>query len=615
MDKSILKFIKTYSSEPELVNRLIVSAFINFNNIKIYENELIRFYYITNNNKDAISLQNFEVVIKNKLQEFTFENLIELFEFVISPSEKVVNGAIYTPKMIREYIVKKQFEYSNFVLDNARCTDISCGCGGFLLSITKFLKQHTSKTFLEIFRDNIFGLDIASYSIERAKILLALYAISNGEDANFSFNLYVGNALSFDWSKIDAINKNGGFDIISGNPPYVTSRNMDKESFDLLSKWSVSKAGHPDLYIPFFQIGYQNLNKNGILGYITVNTFFKSINGRSFREYIAYNGPQFHIINFGGEQIFKGRNTYTCICFIKKQQGDVYYHQTISSKLEHIKDEKFQRYNYDSLNHFDGWNLSNSKSYDEFIKKVENTGKKLNDIFVTRNGIATLKNEVYKFSIIDEDATFYYFVKNDQKHRVEKRICRDIINANKIKCKEDIIVLNEKIIFPYYIDENKSIQILSEETLKEKFPFAFSYLLKQKDVLSNRDKGLRKYEAWYAYGRRQSMDIDAYKLFFPHITSKPRFTLSEDRDLLFYNGIAIISNNLDELKYLKVILESKIFHKYLLLTTKNYSSGYISMSKNYIKNFSILDVSDNIKSKIIESKDPNKLLEELYGVI
>lgn len=614
MDKSILKFIKTYSAEPELVNRLLVSSFLNFNNYKVINNTLIKSYYISNNSEETSVLKQFEEIISEKLENFSFENLIELFEFVISPSEKVINGAIYTPEKIREYIVQKQIESLSCKIEKAKFSDISCGCGGFLLTITKFLKQITKKSFFNIYNDNVFGLDIASYSIERTKILLSLFAISNCEDNNFKFNLYTGNALSFDWSKIDKIYKNGGFDVISGNPPYVTSRNMDKESLDLLSNWSVANAGHPDLYIPFFQIGYQNLNNNGILGYITVNTFLKSINGRSFREYIAKSKTKFKILNFGGEQIFRGRNTYTCICFITKKLGELHYHQTTSSKLILGKDENFQTYSYDSLDHFNGWNLSNSRASDEFIKKVENSGKKLNDIFTTRNGIATLKNEVYKFSPIDEDRDYFYFDKNGKKYKVEKKLCRDIINANKVKNDSDFLTLKEKIIFPYTIDENKKITIIPEQRFSKKYPFTYSYLLDQKEILSKRDKGIKKYEAWYAYGRRQSMDIDAYKLFFPHITSKPRFVLSDDRSLLFYNGIAVVSNNLRELEFLKVILESKLFHEYLLLTTKNYSSGYISMSKNYIKNFTILEVSEELKSEIINSEDPDKILERLYGV-
>jgi integrase len=81
--------------------------------------------------------------------------------------------------------------------------------------------------------------------------------------------------------------------------------------------------------------------------------------------------------------------------------------------------------------------------------------------------------------------------------------------------------------------------------------------------LAGRDKGNRDYETWYAYGRRQSMDIHAYKLFFPHICERPTFVICEELDLLFYNGMAVVSENLEDLLVIKKIMESDIFFKYI----------------------------------------------------
>lgn len=150
------------------------------------------------------------------------------------------------------------------------------------------LVEKTKKTLKIFFKENIFGVDIQSYSVDRAKILLSLLAITEGEDAKeFEFNLHTGNSLNFDWTKN---NKNfKGFGLILGNPPYVYSRNMDKQTKALVKNWSVCSTGHPDLYIPFFQIGYELLAKNGVLGFITVNTFMHSVNGRALRKYFTEN--------------------------------------------------------------------------------------------------------------------------------------------------------------------------------------------------------------------------------------------------------------------------------------------------------------------------------------
>ncbi|MCH5686362.1 hypothetical protein LWM68_20130 [Niabella sp. W65] len=92
---------------------------------------------------------------------------------------------------------------------------------------------------------------------------------------------------------------------------------MDVATLAIVKELAVGKTGHPDLYIPFFQIGMEQLNSSGILGYITVNTFIKSVNGIALREYFSDKNLALTILNFGGEQIFADRNTYTCICFVQ----------------------------------------------------------------------------------------------------------------------------------------------------------------------------------------------------------------------------------------------------------------------------------------------------------
>ncbi|WP_321148049.1 Eco57I restriction-modification methylase domain-containing protein, partial [Serratia marcescens] len=156
--------------------------------------------------------------------------------------------------------------------------------------------------------DHIYGIDIQSYSVNRTKLLLTLLALSNGEDeVEFTFNIHIGDSLSFKWNTVTPLFE--GFDVILGNPPYVCSRNLSPETKGLLKNWSVCSSGHPDLYIPFFQIGIENLSTNGILSYITMNSFFKSLNGRALRRYFHDNNILLKILDFGSEQIFSSKNT------------------------------------------------------------------------------------------------------------------------------------------------------------------------------------------------------------------------------------------------------------------------------------------------------------------
>lgn len=612
MKKSIFRFLRSYTTEPFKVDRIIISAFVRINNINIGENILLNRYLISENHRNEYkNLFEFVCIINNELTQFEFEDLIELFEFVVSPSDRVINGAVYTPSYIRNYIVDKTLS-SSANLNNIKICDPACGCAGFLYSIAKELKERTGRTFIDIFSDSIYGLDIQSYSTTRAELLLTLVAVKEGEVLEeVPLNIYQGNALSFDWA--NCITNYSGFDVIVGNPPYVCSRNMDEESLDLLSNWTVSTTGHPDLYIPFFQIGYDNLALNGQLGFITVNTFIKSINGRALRKFFAEKKISLKIINFGGEQVFKKKNTYTCICFIQKKEGTLKYSIGDSHRLTDIDNQSFLEYQYNSLNHHDGWNLLNSKETDEFIRKIESIGRPFQELYTTRNGIATLKNDVYKFIPIKEDKTYYYVEKSNKVHAIEKSICRKIINANKIKSNLDLSSKLEQIIFPYL---DGSLEIIPEDNFKINYPNAYKYLKSQKALLDTRDKGnVSDYECWYAYGRRQSMDINAYKLFFPHICERPRFVISKDKDLLFYNGIAVISEKLEELEILKTLLETDVFFEYIRNTSKNYTSGYISMSRNYLKNFGVPTLTQKQIEKILSSNvNHNLFWRKIYEI-
>ena len=471
MNKSVFTYLSSYSTDPIKVNRLIVSAYLYSNNIKNFNNRYIKNLEIKENDHDYESFRNFLVIETIK----TFEQLIELFEFVISPSDKIINGAVYTPEYIRESIVGETL--STITLDeNTKICDPACGCSGFLLTAIKWLRNNTSLTFKEIFRNYIYGLDIEEYSITRSKILLTLLALSEGEDEKeFTFNLYKGNALDFQWS--EKIKDFSGFQVVLGNPPYVCSRNMDDKTRELIENWEVAKTGHPDLYIPFFQLGYENLANNGVLGFITVNTFIKSVNGRALRDYFSKNDVNLKIINFGGEQLFKSRNTYTCICYLKKNKGEIRYKKILSAQLASLKEQDFYDFNYKELDNHDGWNLVDSKKKSEYIKQVEAIGRPFKDLFVTKNGIATLMNHVYKFTPIAEDINFFYLkTKNGREYVIEKGVCRAIVNANKIHSNKDLELNQERIIFPY-TQQNNETKIIGEEDFISEFPQAYEYLI------------------------------------------------------------------------------------------------------------------------------------------
>ena len=529
------------------------------------------------NKNDSLysTLQEFSNILDKHKQKLCFEPLLELFEFVISPSDKLINGAIYTPEKIRKYITKESFfQLNTNRYENIKVVDISCGCGGFLIGATRVLKRKTDKSYKEIFEENIFGTDIQGYSVERTKILLSLLA--NDEDIEeIKFNIKEEDSLLSTWDK-------NSFDLILGNPPYVCSRNMNDETKELMKEWSTCKTGHPDLYIPFFQIGYELLKEDGILGYITVNSFISSVNGRAIREYFEQQRASLTIVDFGDEQVFQSRMTYTCLCFIQKNNnGFISYTQEKSNTLHELKELAFIEEKDEDLESFKGWSLSNNT----YVREIESRGTPFGKIYGTKSGIATLKNKVYIFTPIKEDDKYYY---RDESTPIEKEVCKDIINSNKLTKYDNFDELVEKIIFPYkHNKEGKPLFIEKYEFIK-KYPKTYNYLLTQKELLSTRDKGNGQYPDWYAFGRNQSLELRKEKLFFPQLVKKGFKTFyNENENLYFYNGMCAYASK-KELLTLQTIMKHNDFWKYVENKAKHYASCYYGLGRNYLKDYGVL---------------------------
>lgn len=622
MQRDVVTYLKKYSDDLRMSNKLIVGAFLVANKIEVKKNKLI-LECIKNN--DINIVQEFTKLILDKNGKYELEDVTELFETTIPSDDVVTNGAVYTPKYVKDYIVSDAIKsIGKSGIDSATFADIACGTGAFLQTVVEQFKQKTNKTYKQIFAENIYGLDISDYTIERAKILLSLLAISKGEDLEqFSFNLHVGNALDYNWDS--TFPEFSRFDAVIGNPPYVRAKNISKESKALMKNWEVTKSGNPDLYIPFFEIGMNNLKDRGYLGFITVNTFKRSVNARNLRDYFKSNKLDVSIIDFGSEQIFENKSTYTCIVSVSKTKSEnVKYVKASANDVRNSSLKPSSKIKYKLLNTDKGW-LLNKNEVLQNIEKLENTGISLGSKYPIRNGLATLSNDIFIFRPVDEDEDYYYH-QNGKLHKIEKGICRDVIKPNKLKSEDEITDLMEKIIFPYQTDDNtpnlssgelKKPIVFEEKYFQDNFPNAYEYLKCNQQQLFNRDKGKPKKYKWFEFGRSQAINHYGKKLLFPYMSSQPYFVYTNQEDLLLYAGYAIYCESERELMVLKRILESDIFWYYIKHTSKPYSGNFFALAKNYVKDFAICSLTieeENFLLTTDSSKERNEFLLEKYGV-
>ena len=88
-----------------MVNRLFVSAYLRHHGLKPQVNRLLVEACIAEESQDNDLLKELICQLDKSECGYSLEDLTKLFEFVISPEDRKVTGAVYTPDYIRKRIV------------------------------------------------------------------------------------------------------------------------------------------------------------------------------------------------------------------------------------------------------------------------------------------------------------------------------------------------------------------------------------------------------------------------------------------------------------------------------------------------------------------------------
>jgi hypothetical protein len=129
-----------------------------------------------------------------------------------------------------------------------------------------------------------------------------LAAIQPGEKPYFLWQLYFMDVF-----------KNGGFDIVIGNPPYVQIQKLPEEAKEQLKKQGYNTfAKTADLYCLFYERGLNILRPEGVLTFISSNKFFRAGYGESLRRLLNEAKEIQTIIDFGEFPVFAA-GTDPCI--------------------------------------------------------------------------------------------------------------------------------------------------------------------------------------------------------------------------------------------------------------------------------------------------------------
>lgn len=574
---------------PSLEKHLVYSYLIN-NKLIFEENQILTNYFKDFEQNPQLYFDTSSLNISN-IKEL--ENYLEL---IIPVVDRKFNGAFFTPDYIIDFIINEiqpKENHSNL--------DPSCGCGAFLVGLTDYYKRTFNKPIKRIIKENIFGSDILEYNIHRAKLILTIYALQNGEQLKDSdFNLFHQDSLRANWGV--------SFDNIVGNPPYVKFQDLTDENRNYLNKnWTTVEGGTFNLYFAFFELGYKLLKPTGKLGYITPNNYFTSLAGEALRKYFLYQKCVTRIIDFSHKKVFDAQ-TYTAITFLNKRQNE-------SITYDRIKDnyspELFLENVNGSPNYLENlnakkWRLLKSDEQQN-IKIIETIGKPIGKLFDICVGIATLKDEVFFIDGSKKKNNCYIKTTDNGTFEIEKEIVKPVYKISDFRTQGEIEHNTRKIICPYNI-KNGIATAIPENDFKTKYPKCYAYFLSEKENLLTRDKGKVIFEPFFIWGRTQGLTRKGKKILSPTFSQHPRFLLVEEDDGFFTNGyglyfreqqsIGLFSEfinpitKLENIDIVQKILNSIVMDYYVKKTSVSIEGGYPCYQKNFIEKFTIPELTN-----------------------
>ena len=217
------------------------------------------------------------------------EFIIEFFEELLDKKRVNENGIVFTPKYISDYICNSLIKKNIKIDSKISVIDPGCGCGIFLVSAIDEIRKKVKKSISSIINSNIYGIELDKDNARRCKIVLNLYALMQGEsNSRINANIACLDSLKTDWNEVF---KKNGFDCIVGNPPYVNTHDMNKETSVFLKKnFKTTTKGVYNIFYAFIEHAMQFLATNGNLSYIVPNNFLTIKSAESLRQMIIENG-------------------------------------------------------------------------------------------------------------------------------------------------------------------------------------------------------------------------------------------------------------------------------------------------------------------------------------
>lgn len=483
----------------------------------------------------------------------------------------------------------------------------------------------------QILLNNIYGVDIDVQAVEVTKLSLLLKCMegetSSSINAEMRFgerilptldhNIKSGNSLvdvdfydglmdfepgmekkvkPFNWQQaFPTVFKQGGFDAVIGNPPYVRQELLGEIKPYLQKQYKVYH-GMADLYSYFFERGIGLLHQKGLFGIIVANKWMRANYGEPLRKWFKQQVIK-QVIDFGDLPVFQNATTYPAIIIAAKAEAEPV--TDLATEVVTVKTLQF-----DSLKAYvetntqilkqesfedAGWNLG-SETEQALLRKLQQKGVTLGKYVQGKiyYGIKTGLNEAFVINEATKDA----LIKEDER---SAEVIKPFLAGRDVKRYQKPPRGSYLILFPKGFTNSKG------NYPKNAWKWLFdNYPAIAKHIEPNKEKAEKRYDQGEYWWELRACDyyceFEKTKIIIPAIVKSASYCYDSEH---FYSNdktTIIPTNDL----YLLGVINSKACDHFLKSIASTKQGGYYEYKPMYISKLPIPPTDESTKVEIIK---------------